>query len=153
MTAPASTGKDKSKSTAVTKTDQANKGIRSNNIPKERKLPKVLIKLTAPKREEIPAKCKEKIAKSTDDPLWATLLLKGGYTVQPVPTPASTIPLNNKRISAGIKNQNLILFKRGKAISGAPNIKGTSQFPNPPIKIGITIKKIITKACAVTTTL
>jgi hypothetical protein len=39
-----------------------------------------------------------------------------------------------------------MLFIRGKAISGAPNIKGTNQFPNPPIKIGITIKKIITKA-------
>jgi len=46
-----------------------------------------------------------------------------------------------------------MLFIRGNAISGAPNIRGTSQFPNPPIIIGITIKKIITKACAVTTTL
>lgn len=39
-----------------------------------------------------------------------------------------------------------MLFIRGKAISGAPIIKGTSQFPNPPIITGITIKKIITKA-------
>ena len=38
-------------------------------------------------------------------------------------------------------------------MSGAPNIKGTSQLPNPPIIIGITRKKIITKACAVTITL
>jgi len=38
-------------------------------------------------------------------------------------------------------------------MSGDPSIKGTNQFPNPPIKIGITIKKIITKAWAVTTTL
>jgi hypothetical protein len=45
------------------------------------------------------------------------------------------------------------LLRRGKAISGAPIIIGTNQFPNPPIKIGITIKKIINKACAVTTTL
>lgn len=43
-----------------------------------------------------------------------------------------------------------MLFIRGKAISGAPIIIGTSQFPNPPIIIGITMKKIITKACAVT---
>lgn len=43
-----------------------------------------------------------------------------------------------------------MLFIRGKAISGAPSINGTSQFPNPPIKIGITIKKIIIKAWAVT---
>lgn len=46
-----------------------------------------------------------------------------------------------------------MLFKRGKAISGAPNIKGTSQLPNPPIIIGMTMKKIITKAWAVTMTL
>ena len=31
-------------------------------------------------------------------------------------------------------------------MSGAPNISGISQFPNPPIKIDITIKKIMTKA-------
>ncbi len=30
---------------------------------------------------------------------------------------------------------------------------GTNQFPKPPIRIGITIKKIIKKACAVITTL
>lgn len=46
-----------------------------------------------------------------------------------------------------------MLFIRGKAISGAPIINGTSQFPKPPIIIGITMKKIITKAWAVTTTL
>ena len=38
-------------------------------------------------------------------------------------------------------------------MSGAPIIRGTSQLPNPPIKIGITIKKIIINAWAVTTTL
>lgn len=46
-----------------------------------------------------------------------------------------------------------MLFIRGNAISGAPSINGTSQFPNPPITIGITIKKIIIKAWAVTITL
>lgn len=46
-----------------------------------------------------------------------------------------------------------MLFMRGKAISGLPSIKGTSQLPNPPIMMGITIKKIITKAWAVTITL
>jgi hypothetical protein len=56
-------------------------------------------------------------------------------------------------ISAGIRNQKLILFIRGKAMSAAPNIKGTNQFPNPPIKMGITIKKIMINAWAVTTTL
>ena len=76
--APAKTGKDNNNSTAVTSTAQANKGIRSKSIPKERKFPKVLIKFTAPRRDEIPAKCKEKIAKSTEAPECAMFLLKGG---------------------------------------------------------------------------
>jgi len=38
-------------------------------------------------------------------------------------------------------------------MSGEPIISGTSQFPNPPIIIGITMKKIIIKAWAVTITL
>lgn len=46
-----------------------------------------------------------------------------------------------------------MLFIRGNAISGAPIISGTSQFPKPPIIIGMTIKKIITNAWAVTMTL
>lgn len=46
-----------------------------------------------------------------------------------------------------------MLFIRGNAISGAPSIRGISQLPKPPIIIGITMKKIITKACAVTITL
>jgi len=33
-----------------------------------------------------------------------------------------------------------MLFKRGKAISGAPSIIGTNQFPKPPISVGITKK-------------
>lgn len=31
-------------------------------------------------------------------------------------------------------------------MSGAPIISGTNQFPNPPIIMGMTMKKIITKA-------
>lgn len=42
-----------------------------------------------------------------------------------------------------------MLFIRGNAMSGAPSISGTSQLPNPPIIIGITIKKIIIKAWSV----
>jgi hypothetical protein len=38
-------------------------------------------------------------------------------------------------------------------MSGAPIIRGTSQFPNPPIIIGMTMKKIMIKAWAVTITL
>lgn len=38
-------------------------------------------------------------------------------------------------------------------MSGAPIIRGTNQLPNPPIKIGITKKKIMIKAWLVTVTL
>jgi len=49
-------------------------------------------------------------------------------------------------MNAGIRSQNDKLFIRGNAISATPSINGISQFPKPPIEIGITIKKIITKA-------
>jgi len=49
-------------------------------------------------------------------------------------------------IKEGGSNQNLILFNRGKDISGDPIIIGINQFPKPPITIGIVIKKIIIKA-------
>jgi len=63
---------------AVINTAQGNKGIRSANIPIVRRFLRVLIKFTAPKSEDTPAKCKEKIAKSTEAPPWAMFLLKGG---------------------------------------------------------------------------
>jgi len=151
--APANTGRDSKSRIAVTSTDQANNGTRSINKPIARRFPSVLIKLTAPIREEIPARCREKIAKSTDAPACERFPLKGGYTVHPVPAPDSTRALDSSSVSAGIKNQKLKLFNRGNAMSGAPSIMGTSQFPNPPINTGITIKKIIIKAWAVTTTL
>lgn len=70
-----------------------------------------------------------------------------------MPAPASTPAEARRRRNEGGSNQKLMLFIRGKAISGAPIISGTNQFPKPPIKMGITIKKIITKAWAVTITL
>jgi hypothetical protein len=113
----------------------------------------VTIKLIAPAIEEAPDRCKLKIAKSTEGPECASIPLKGGYTVQPVPAPTSKKLDNNNNSNDAGNNQKLILFKRGKAISGAPIKIGTNQFPKPPIKTGITIKKIIKNACAVTTTL
>jgi len=106
----------------------------------------VLIKLIEPKILEIPAKWSEKIVISTALPLWDMFIESGGYTVHPVPAPASTIEdlINSKR--EGGSNQNLILFIRGNAMSGAPINKGTNQFPNPPIKAGITIKKNYNKS-------
>lgn len=74
------------------------------------------------------------------------LLDRGGYTVHPVPAPFSTAADITRRISDGGRSQNLMLFIRGKAMSGAASIRGTNQFPKPPIRTGITRKKIIRTA-------
>jgi hypothetical protein len=42
-----------------------------------------------------------------------------------------------------------MLFNLGNAISGPPTNKGNKKLPNPPIIAGITMKNIITIACAV----
>lgn len=73
-------------------------------------------------------------------------LAKGGYTVHPVPAPFSTAAEERRSINDGGKSQNLMLLSRGNAMSGAPSIRGSSQFPNPPMNTGITRKKIIRKA-------
>jgi hypothetical protein len=106
----------------------------------------VVIKLIEPIIEAAPAKCKLKIAKSTDGPECASILANGGYTVHPVPAPPSTEAEAINKNKAGGSNQKEILFIRGKAISTAPIINGTNQLPKPPIKTGITKKKIIKKA-------
>jgi hypothetical protein len=77
----------------------------------------------------------------------------GGYTVHPLPAPVSILDDTSSKVKAGGNSQNLILFIRGKAISGAPIMIGVSQLPNPPIMIGITMKKIMMNAWAVTITL
>lgn len=151
--APARTGRERSSNTVVIFTDQTKRGTRSNVNPADRILATVEMKLIAPRIEETPARWREKIARSTDGPAWANLLAKGGYTVHPVPTPLSITADIRSKIREGGKSQNLILFIRGNAISGAASIRGISQFPKPPMKIGITMKKIIRNAWAVTITL
>lgn len=54
------------------------------------------------------------------------------------------------RLIDGGSSQKLRLFIRGNAISCVISIMGVIQLPNPPISIGITIKKIITIAWDVT---
>ena len=75
---PAKTGKDNNNKIAVTKIAQANKGNLCKDIPGALIFKTVAIKLIAPNREEIPAKCKEKIAKSTEAPECDCILAKGG---------------------------------------------------------------------------
>lgn len=66
--APARTGNDNNNNIAVMNTAQTNKGIRWKVIPGDLIFKIVVIKLLAPKIDEIPARCKLKIAKSTDPP-------------------------------------------------------------------------------------
>ena len=147
MIAPANTGSLTIRRTAVMATDQRNKG-------KRERLREVLMrdtiivvkKLILPRIEEIPARCNLKIARSTEIPVWNLLSDSGGYTVQPVPTPASRSEERSRKVKEGTSNQKERLFIRGKAMSATPNMRGSNQFPKPPIEIGITIKKIITKA-------
>ncbi len=72
---------------------------------------------------------------------------------KPRPGPPSTISEVTSRANEAISSQNEMLFIRGKAMSGAPIISGTNQLPNPPIIAGITMKKIMIRAWAVTTAL
>jgi len=76
--APANTGKDNNNKIAVTNTAQQNNGILCIVIPGALILITVVIKLSAPKIDEIPAKCKLKIAKSTAPPEWKSIEDKGG---------------------------------------------------------------------------
>ncbi len=78
MIAPANTGKDESKRMAVIKTVNTNKGIWFILIPKDRMLITVVIKLTAPRIEDTPARWREKIPRSTDAPAWAIAAARGG---------------------------------------------------------------------------
>jgi len=101
------------------------------------------MKFIAPNREEIPARWIEKIPISTAGPECAVIALKGGYKVHPVPIPPSTKVEVTNKINEGTKSQKLALFNLGKAMSGAPIIRGTNQFPKPPMSIGITKKNSI----------
>lgn len=115
--APASTGRDSKRRTAVIITDHTNRGIESRFIDRGRIFKIVVMKLIAPRIEEAPARCSLKIVRSTEIPEWNRLFAKGGYTVHPVPAP---IPANADRESSdseGGRSQNLMLFIRGNAIS------------------------------------
>lgn len=76
--APASTGRDRSSSTTVITTAHTNREIRSSRSPFHRILITVVIKLIAPRIDEAPAKCREKMAKSTEGPACAMFLANGG---------------------------------------------------------------------------
>jgi hypothetical protein len=66
---PANTGSASSNNIAVTKMAHPNNGNLCNFCPGALIFITVVIKFIAPSIEEIPAKCNENIARSTDPPL------------------------------------------------------------------------------------
>jgi len=76
--APARTGRDRRRSSAVIPIDHTNSGIRSGFMLFGFMLIVVVMKFTAPRIEDTPAKCKEKMARSTDAPACAIPLARGG---------------------------------------------------------------------------
>ena len=75
---PAKTGMANNNKTVVTKTDQTNNGNLFIVIPGARIFNIVVIKFIDAKIDEIPAKCKLKIAISTEPPECAGILANGG---------------------------------------------------------------------------
>lgn len=78
MIPAANTGSDRSSKMAVIRTDQTNRGVWYCVVAGGFILMIVVIKLMAPRMEEIPAKCSEKIVRSTDAPAWAMFPANGG---------------------------------------------------------------------------
>lgn len=68
MIPAANTGSESRRSTAVIRTDQTNNGVWYCERAGGFILMIVVIKLIAPKIDDTPAKCKEKIVKSTEAP-------------------------------------------------------------------------------------
>ena len=87
----------------------------------------VVMMLIAPRIDDAPETCTAKIAKSIDMP--ASDVESGGYKTQPTPEPNWPLP-PGANIDAtpsdvpAMNNQNDKLFKRGKAMSGAPICNG-----------------------------
>ena len=153
VNAPANTGKEITNKIAVKYTLQINKGNLDQPMAALRKLIIVHRKFNEPPILDTPATCILKIARSTPLLGCPTKDDKGGYKVQPPPTPLDSNILRTNRVNLAGNSQNERLFKRGNAISLLPNIKGINQLLNPPIKTGITKKKIIINPWAVIITL
>ena len=76
--AAASTGRARRSIMAVISTDQTNSGILNIGIDFGFMLMHVVMKLIAPRMDEAPARCSEKIARSTDGPEWTKFPDSGG---------------------------------------------------------------------------
>src|SRR6201994_1573362 len=66
--APASTGSDNNRRNTVTRIDHTNSGILCKVMPGARMLKMVVMKLMAPKIDDAPARCSDRMAKQTAGP-------------------------------------------------------------------------------------
>src|SRR6202012_3287176 len=104
--APASTGSDSSSRNTGTRIDQTNSGILCRVMPGARMLKIVVMKLMAPRIEEAPARCSDRMAKSTAGPGWPEVD-SGAYMVQPGPTrlargsPSTKVEITSRVKEAG----------------------------------------------------
>src|SRR3954465_12151062 len=115
--APASTGSASSSRNPVTRLDQTNNGILCKVMPGARMLKIVVMKLMAPRIDEAPARCSDRMAKSTAGP-GCPEDDSGAYLAQPAPTPlapgspSTKVDSNSSANEAG-SSQNEMLFMRG----------------------------------------
>ena len=76
--APANTGSDNKSRNTVTRIDHTKSGILCIVMPGARMLKMVVMKLMAPRMEEAPARCMDRMAKSTAGPGWPVVEESGG---------------------------------------------------------------------------
>lgn len=92
--------------------------------------------------EDNPDRCKVKNRRSIDeDPMRN----RGTQKVQPQLTPLSTVTAIAMMKRDDKNNQIDPAFNRGKIRSDDPNIIGNKILPNPPINIGMIMKKIMNR--------
>jgi len=92
-------------SRTVMETGHMNGGIRSGFMLFGFMLIVVEMKFTAPRMDDTPLKCREKMARSIDAAACAILLARGGKTLHPVLAPLSTVLLASSSVRDERRNQ------------------------------------------------
>jgi len=118
-------------------------GGKNNDISRTERLDafnEVTIKLIDPDKELNPTKCKGKNMKSIEEEF---IIGRGTWDVRPAFTPPSIVIPKNIKNNESITNHKLKAFNRGNIMSDEQGNRGKGILPNPPINIGIIIKKVV----------
>jgi hypothetical protein len=99
--------------------------------------------LIEPSRELTPLTCREKIRQSTDNS-GLPIVERGGYITHDKPKLLPTNILSTSKTTEPIITTRLLLLIRGNNMSGQWISSGNKKLPKPPIRAGITMKKIMT---------